>query len=366
MSLPTLQKAYNFFYNPGAVAPSTNILVATSGSNITDNQVNMFKVKDILKNFSNSGGTLTNKLVIKGSCNGSGGGGSFGNNDNVDRWTTSANLIWSNSAGVANHSWIVFECSSIATHYQFCIDLNGNNSANNNAFGALIFSPSAGFFLANGGTDGAANARPTASDEITVFGGGTVSGTRLFGQQTGPAYTTRIHAMQSTDGEVTRIMVLSGGTPLLFWNFEKLRNPVSGFTKVGVCGARCAQSTVDSVMTSRWWTSTGETGGSAVFRGPGSPGTVGTAYWTAEGFVNGQSGSQITVANEIDGNWPFHPMGFASLAAGVRGRHGQLFDIWYGSTGVPTGDDYPSAGTHLFAQFGQIIVPWDGSVPTIA
>ncbi len=89
---------------------------------------------------------------------------------------------------------------------------------------------------------------------------------------------------------------------------------------------------------------------------------------TSEGFGGVNLGSGISIANDFDLSWPFAPVGIASQTSPGRGRHGTIFDLWYGSSGVATGDDYPDTGTlHQFIQLGNLIVPWNSSsVPLIA
>lgn len=366
MSLPVLVKSYNFFYNAGVVAPSTNILLPTTGVEATDHQNLMFKIKQVLTTMSDSGGifpTTAARFVVKSSSDGVGG---FGNNDSVDRWISAANVIWNNSGGSVNHSWIVFEIQNLATStkYQICIDLNSSAGNANRAF-TMKFSPSAGFGTANGGADGSGTTAPTATDEAIIMGNNGVTSIKWNGL--GATFTSRLHVLSSTDGMVTRVMVLIAGVPLVFWNFEALRNPVSGFTKFGVMNSRSGQTSVDNVMTGRWWTTANETGGGSIFRGPGSPGIIGTAFWSAEGLFNNMLGTLLTVANQIDGNWPMLPIGYTGGGPGTIGRHGTLYDVWFGSIGVATGDDYPAAPPlHKFAQFGTVIVPWDGSIPIVA
>jgi hypothetical protein len=67
----------------------------------------------------------------------------------------------------------------------------------------------------------------------------------------------------------------------------------------------------------------------------------------------------------MDGLWPFYPIGIVGLAAGVRGRCGSLFDIWWGSASAGSGNTYPLTG-NTFAQIANMIVPWNGTTVQLA
>jgi len=90
------------------------------------------------------------------------------------------------------------------------------------------------------------------------------------------------------------------------------------------------------------------------------------AYLSCEGFGDKAFGQQMLVSNELDGFWPFTPIGVVSNSAGSRGRLGTAYDLWYGSTAIGDGDTYPADTSRQFAQFGHFIFPWDGSAPQTA
>lgn len=57
--------------------------------------------------------------------------------------------------------------------------------------------------------------------------------------------------------------------------------------------------------------------------------------------------------------------GYQATGPSGRGRFGRLFDLWYGSTRRQTGDTYPNDNTRQFAQFGALVVPWNGTQPRV-
>ena len=58
------------------------------------------------------------------------------------------------------------------------------------------------------------------------------------------------------------------------------------------------------------------------------------------------------------GETPFIAPGIIVTGHGYRGWKGKVQDMWWG--GGSHGDTYPDDGSKQFAQFGQLIVPWDG------
>ena len=98
-------------------------------------------------------------------------------------------------------------------------------------------------------------------------------------------------------------------------------------------------------------------------------GTTYNMWCTMEGDASGLMHNRVNVganANDLTSEWPMFPVGFACATTGARGIIGSVKDMWFGSSAVPNGDTY-DASSLTFAQFGQVIVPWDGTnVPVIA
>jgi len=55
-------------------------------------------------------------------------------------------------------------------------------------------------------------------------------------------------------------------------------------------------------------------------------------------------------------------MGLVCHDSPNRGRHGQVFDLWYVPEQLVTGDTFPSDGTRLYAVIDDVLVPWNGDV----
>lgn len=316
MALPTLVKTWQF---------NVNNVIATSGNVTTDNKALILAVKNGMLGFGSTPWTM------RFSCN-SVTAGTAG--DGVDRWTTTANLVAA-AAGIA-HSWAVLRQAGTGANVEICIDLNNTTISNT----ALVFSFGAGF------TGGSTTARPTATDEIVLAltSWPTVSG------------NNRWHLIQSTDGALTRLFVSQGGTPLVNWIIDAVANGVTGWATPILMGINP--------------TNTSPASAAIMFSNTGNynirpASTNGAASFACEGNTSGtliQVGAG-SVANELDSNWPMLPLTVFGITGGMRGRLGTMIDLWAGN--APNGSSYPTGVTNQFAQFGNLIVPWNGTVPTL-
>lgn len=344
MSLPTLQKSWQF---------SVNRTIAKVGTNWTATTADLlFQIKDALTGFGSSPWTVAY------SCDGTTAGTA---GDGVDRWASNANVVVSTALTTA-HSWMVLKQTGVgAGNVQILLNASptsGGNSGYGLTFIAAI-SWNAGF---SGGTK---TSRPTASDESVLVDS---KGNPGVG---GIAYNDPrqcfLHAMQSTDGQHTRIVVMSESTAIWLICVEtptprglSLSDPVFVVQGVYLVGSAWPQA--------GWTAQSLCTVANATVKMP----IAGTKYdmWcTMEGDASGLMHNRANVganANDLTSEWPMFPIGFACATTGARGIIGSIKDMWFGSSGVPNGDTY-DASSLTFAQFGQVIVPWDGTnVPVIA
>ncbi len=325
MGLPTLVKTWQF---------AVNQTVAAQGSGVATDQAILYAVKNILSGF----GTLP--WTVRGSSNSSAAA-----MDATDRWTSAAAVV---KAGGA-HSWIVLRQTGIATNFELCLDCNSGAGGSI----TVVISPSAGF------TGGSTTARPTATDEIVLIN----STTWCSGQDV----QHQIHAMQSTDGQCTRLQIWRGGTnQCTFWLFDKPNNPPAGWTNPSVSIALGTSSGIVSSYSNLQ--------GSSNFRGRGSA--------TFNMFATGENAQAVgnsivaadaslglgSVPNDFDAAWPFYPIGIGSSQASHRGRHGSLFDLWWRPNAVNDADTFPNnAATRQFVAMANLIHPWvgDSTVPLL-
>ena len=335
MPLPSLDKTWQF---------SVNNIAAAGVSAMASAQNLMFGIKQSLKAF----GTLP--WTCWGSNDGL-GAGHFGNGDSNDRWAAATNLVWA-TAG-SNHSWIVLTQGGLDSggKASLCIDLANATGC----YAAIVLSPHAGFGVANGGADGTAIARPTASDEIIINAAAVAWG------QYNAAALHRYTVMQSTDGQCTRVFIFYNGGCQGVWIIDKSKNPQSQWTYPVfgyVCGGVAAATDPGNVSYAYLLVSTfGKFWilASCAFQFTGE----------SLGPANNLIGQVLTIADEDSLEWSFGGMGIYGATAGHRGRKGEVFDMWWGSITRQTGDPYPATATKSFMEIGDIVVPWDGSTALI-
>jgi hypothetical protein len=170
----------------------------------------------------------------------------------------------------------------------------------------------------------------------------------------------RVHMIRTVDGKNTRVYFCGNSLVQGIWSFETAYNAVAGWT---LPYAACAKGTGagfsdGSLLTATNW----------VFSNPYfSQGPIATMRLTltGEAMATGSPvwiGNRLSVANEISGEVPLCPVGlWHETTVGQRGRHGIIPDMYFTVTGPVMGDTYPAAGSKLWQQMGQMIVPSDGS-----
>lgn len=326
MALPTLDKTYQYNVNQNA---------ASLGVILDNGRQLMRMIKNSLIGF----GTLP--WTVRYSCDGTTAGSA---GDTVDRWAADANLVWSGTT----HSWIVLRQTGIATNFELCIDLANANSY----VTTFVVSPSAGF------TGGTTSARPTATDQIVLP-------ETDWGHYASTTATYKLHVLQSTDGQVTHVVVFSNNLLTGHWMFQKPKNPVSGWTNPSVSLVTGVTGSVAS-PSSDAYTFDNFLPGTTSFRGRGT-GTM-TIFLAAEGTSTALTAASSVFAapNDFSGEYPFFTCSVNSTTASHRGRHGLLFDTWLGLDITNNGDTYPNDTSRQFLQIATQIIPWNGSVAQIS
>jgi len=318
MTLPALSKTYQF--NVGQA-------ITAQGTALATNRRILRTIKNTLIGFG------TNPWTVRYSCDSSSAGSA---GDGVDKWAADSNLVWANSGSA--HSWMVLRQTGIATNYEICISCE-NASANGSSI-TLVVSPSAAF------TGGSTTARPTATDEIAILSNA------VWGGVWSTDAASVIQAMQSTDGQVTRVLVHVSNTVRTFWSFSKPANAISGWSNPSLAVALGSAST--GVITYANL-NTAANGKSKV----GS--TTCSFYMTGEAFGGSMLGQQMG-KGQISNNWPIAGIGLASATALCVDRYGTVYDLWWGADTASEGATYPDDATRTFVQFGVLVFPWDGSV----
>lgn len=266
----------------------------------------------------------------------------------ADHWATSASLTWAN-AGVA-HSWIVLRQTGILSTFDICLDCTPG--VQNNKYMGLFVAPN-GYDL----TGLVTTNRPgtlVGSDEITLYPG-TASSESYLLENIGSAFSCKVQACMSNDGAVTRVYALYNGGCRLQWAFEVPKNPIVEWTNPWIAWARA----FGGVQLN--YAGLNDDAFSTKSRLPdGLAGTAVSFYNSCEGYGAAMIGQNISIANELNSAYPMAPMGLACGSVGFRGRHGERFDYWFGSTAVGIGSHFPDSGTlKQFVQIHDVIQPWD-------
>lgn len=353
MPLPTLVKTWQFNCNQLMAAQATNALNA----------------QNVVWNYKNTLVTFPqNPWQVVRSSNGA-------VVSNSDLWTAPGSLAYTTTApsgpdGAGNaRSWIVLKNPNIGgvNGFQILFDMILQNGES--WFGSF-YSPGAGF------TGGTTTQRPNATD---IRAGQTNIN---FGDKSsnGWAYTNcgigtqglinyRLNGMMSTDGKCTRLHMVrdAAGTTTnqMFMVIDELLNVPAGVEDTAY--VRLASNASNVLAYNNLFTNFID-GAAIDFNIGGNP--------TRGNFTKEVAADLQTFANEISNEWPMWPLagvidGAVDLGStnrdvitpGPYGRVGDFADLWLGSSGVASLDTYPGDGSNQFAQFGLIILPWDGSVP---
>lgn len=357
MPLPVLDKAYTFNVNnviplDGGFTPSNDGEQPTN-----DRKELLLQIKDAL--------VATAFWSVKLSSNGTTPGTGAG-----DNWSTIADELWALDTGSPNFAWTVLQNTTIDLEILIICRTTSNDEGGH----PTVYISRPTLSGGSGFTGGAANARPTATDESFIvqselWGWGT-------NDASGKAWV--FSTMVSTDGEVTRVAWFNANEIRGFWMFERLKNPVSGLSSPeivckmmavdqssgGAGGADATYAGLYDVDTRAF--SPQYNGTSPVQQNPQATSKPPGIYMTSESFNGQPCGQQFVSANQVDGEYGFFPVGMGSLFPGFAGRNAEFFDLWWGIEGNATGDTYPVAGTNLFIQINDLILPWNGTVPVVA
>jgi len=321
MTLPALSKTYQF--NVGQA-------ITAQGTALATNRRILRTIKNTLIGF----GTLP--WTVRYSCD-SVTAGTAG--DVTDRWAADSNLVW--AAAASAHSWMVLRQTGIATNFEVLLSLE-NASATGSVL-TMYVSPTAAF------TGGTTTARPTATDEIAMLANAVWGGVATVDAN------AKIQVVQSTDGQVTRVIVHVGGVARTYWSFTKPTSPIAGWTNPSLSVVLGNSSS--NVLT--------YANLNAAANGKGRVGSTTCSFYMSGEAAGGSMLGQLIGAGDISGNWPVAPVGLISTTTSNKDRYGVATDIWWGADTATEGSTYPNDATRTFVQFGVCVFPWDGSVVVI-
>jgi hypothetical protein len=314
-----------------SVAATANLVASITGTNqltIADSSVNAFIEIDTSAN----GSTLCQANQLGA---------------NLSGLKTIDCLSW-NTNGSA-HSWIVLKQTGIHSNFELLLDCVSNSSSNVGY--ASIYVGLSGF---TGGTN---LTRPTAVTSVTLIAPN--SNYWCINSANVP-FSSVLHVMQSTDGECTRLIHMYDDIPLLWYLFDKPKNPTAGWLNPAIFFAYAA--TGASQFTANTWNIGAYV--NSIINGITAP-----MYMTIEGYASYNMLQAVTYRqrNQITLEHIILPVGLACNTAGALGRHGQIYDLWGGninpqSVGGVANVVYPDDGYRTHWQCDDFIMPWVGSV----
>lgn len=315
MGVPVLDKTWQI---------AGNTTVATTGNGTNDEKTALLNLKNKFIGFGSNPWTVqaSNNTTVANSS---------------DNWTTISDI--------QDNSWIRLRNTNISSTFEILIFCNAISSRLFTMYASL-----AGF------TGGTTSSRPTATDEFVISTAGTSGG--MLASGTNNWVNTMWH---SSDGQATFWVTMQSGNVMSFGIIQKPKNPVGSWTQHVATFSNQSITISDSARAEYatfWNTARLYSYLSAVrktwfmFTEAGSAGTP---------LVVNQN-----VANGLDGSWPVTPIGFGTSTGSPIGRHAELWDIWMVAPSLNNGDTMPSAGTKLFAVFGDFLLPWNGTTPVVA
>lgn len=329
MALPTLEKTWQF---------DCNIAIGgKGGAQAADNQDHLWQMKTALLGFASGQWSVTSSAGLN---NGAGMAA-----DLSDNWDVYTDLVWGTTT--TPHSWIVLTNS--ANGAQLCFECHATGTE---YFTEVYLSPGGGYAA----TGLVSTARPTPpADEVTL----NPNGSHGIGGLTNP-WSGKLHAMMSTDGECTRIATCRNNGVVGFLLVDSVKNPATGWTNP-VIGSCAGGYTDDADWLTYAKYNDADTEVLSYITAPFE------LYLTSEGYgtqMIGEATAGLSADSQTSG-WVMCPMGLASITADHIGRKGSLYDMWWGSVTRSTGDSYPNDTSYQFAQFGDMILPFDGTLPQV-
>lgn len=253
--------------------------------------------------------------------------------DSVNRLTSISKFKWDSSGSA--HSWIVLADNKAG--FEVCIDCKDKYSGAEGPNLTIAVSLGSSF------TGGNITTRPTATDEIVK------SGQWLGTTNESPQFRFNLLIWRSNDGLCTRISCLENKEPVLFWLFDRIKNPITSVTKV--FSTYMGKNSMNKTPYYSNANFTSKTGSDTL-----------NCYLTAKRTISGTVLFESFGRNQYDGKYFIDtPVIYCVGTSTHKGKLGELFDLYWGSSKVPTGTVYDEKDGN-YIQLGNIVLPWD---PTI-
>lgn len=292
----------------------------------------------------------------------SNGAGSFGNNDNTDRWSIDTDVVWA-AAGV-NHSWIVLRQTGINGTYYLCIDCNTISGSDSSR---ISYAWSKNIF-----TGGTASARPTSSNEV-IHADFPLASSRNWGGPNSNVASV-YHVQKSNDGKGTRVIISRNGFATGLWFFEELEYAPPGDlypAAAHIYGDQAGAPVASSLIQNNFASSTSSV--SVTQRNGSYPAFCRNhlVYYANNSLV-----TVPTVQNDMASAWPMYRFGVysgynQSISAtspneNTRGEVGIVRDMWWVQSQLSEGDFAPASGERTYVILGDLCLPNDAGTITLA
>lgn len=286
--------------------------------------------------------------------------------DEVDRWGVLSDV----HIDIASSSYTVLRNSVTGTEWAITGD---SNSGGNDHYGRKLGCTYPNSFLPGAGGSGSF---PSGNTVVNVTGS-RASHREYHGEASAwfmgnsGAAVVKLHLAMSDDGQNTRLIACSEGFINLFWFDETVKNPHPDW----ISGGNATVTSMFGTGAASNRATYGTYNDGANCNGSTFPATgVSSAldhhmpdlYMSAEGYGTATIGENLSVANELTGEYSLFPIGLISPELGHRGRVGQIPDMWYCPTGLTAGMTIPDNTSRQFLVLEDIVIPWDGSLPEIS
>ena len=274
--------------------------------------------------------------------------------DGNDNWNSPSDVVWNASSGQID-SWIVLEQPAIpgaAGNFQWLIVTYTDTVSGIRGGMQYFFSPSAGF------TGGSTAARPTATDEVPLPATVTRWNRTIYSwSNTTGQPALRLHISVSDDGECTRIAMYRNAVIERLLIFDKPKNPIDGWTYPHI--AINSHGHADAVGDGPTYALLNDSTADTKIGLPAGSGT-GVVNCTGEGMAGFVVPEHQTWISDFDNAYPLMPVGLYCATTGARGRLGELYDCYWGSSGLANGTHYPNDTSRLWVQHRDLVFPWPG------
>ena len=249
-----------------------------------------------------------------------------------------------------NFAWIVLENDALG-NFNFMIG-TGNNAAPTYLYAQCVWVSWDGFDVSSPViTD-----YPTATDGYQLVGTGNV-GNYIYGEVGNAVrHDSVFHIAMSTDGECTRIIGCKKGAPVLFWQIEKAKNPITAWTNSIICTARFNNVANKNQGLAADLISSANT----VVRLE-SPFVTRKAYMSSEGYGSSLIATAQRTPGVLDNEYKLYPANLITNYS-PAGHLGSIYDLWFTSLSATVGLCFPSSGSRQFLSLGGTVIPWTNSL----